>query len=838
MLLDRFRIVRFIGRGGMGEVYEAEDLHLGRIALKTIRTDLAGKAQVLARFRQEVQMARKVTSTSVCRIHELFTLPPGDRRGAAAFLTMEFLEGVTLAERLERDGPLPLEEAEATALQLCAAVRAIHDAGVIHRDLKSRNVMLVPRNGTTQAVVMDLGLARESAVAPDGEAGLTVPGAVLGTPQYMAPEQFEGTQVTPATDIYALGVLLYEVATGKTPFRGATPMGMAVRRAKRPTPASSVREKLPRHWDAVINRCLEFDPALRYQAANDVAEALRGRRVLRVWRMVGYAAAALLVAAAAAGIARSSIGWHLTRSSDPLAGDGPKHLAVLPFANIGNDPANLVTSDGLLETLTSRLSELDSSGKTLWVVPASEVRQRKVTEPRAMQSNELGVNFVVTGSVQREEKGVRLTVNLVDPRSLRQIGSVVISERDGDYSALEDGAVEKLAELLRIDARTADSDPTSAGQSCRLRTVSGSDGLPASLGPEREHREGQSPCLRRFHKTILEFNTGMAGLAEAYRLRDALDHNPKWVDLALQAANRALEADPKLEPVYVTLGKVHNNAGQYELAMEEFKRALNLAPRDADAIQGMAQTYQNLGRNQEAEAMFRQAIALRPDSWEEYFRLGNFYYASNRFRDAEWQYRRVLELVPDNMPAYTNLGTVLTNENRYAEARTVLEKAVALNPTYSAYNNLANVYFLEGRYTDAAAIFEKSLRLNNTDYEVWGNLGAACAAVPALAGRSRVAFEKAAQLAEQKVRETPDAEVQSELGSYYAHLKMPDKARVRLESAMALAPRDSDVTLTVAVAYATLNDPAAAKLYLKKALALGVSLEYAKRIPALRDSFK
>jgi Flp pilus assembly protein TadD len=249
----------------------------------------------------------------------------------------------------------------------------------------------------------------------------------------------------------------------------------------------------------------------------------------------------------------------------------------------------------------------------------------------------------------------------------------------------------------------------------------------------------------------------------------------------------------------------------------------------------MAQSYQRLGRNQEAESMFRRGTALRPDSWEGYLRLGNFYYTLRRFPEAESQYRRVLELAPDNAPAYINLGTVLTNENRYREARTVLEKAVALNPTYSAYNNLASVYFLEGRYADSAAIYEKALRLNNADYLVWGNLGAAYAAAPALANQSKGAFEKAAALAEQKAREAPDAAVEAELGAYYARLKIPDKARVRMESALALAPEDSTVVLTVAEGYAILGDHATAKVQLRKALALGTSLEYAKRIPALKE---
>lgn len=269
--------------------------------------------------------------------------------------------------------------------------------------------------------------------------------------------------------------------------------------------------------------------------------------------------------------------------------------------------------------------------------------------------------------------------------------------------------------------------------------------------------------------------------------------------------------------------------------MEEFERALNLAPRDADAIQGMAQTYQRLGRNQEAESMFRRATALLPDSWEGYFRLGNFYYNISRFPEAESQYRRVLELAPDNVSAYTNLGTTLTKENRYAEAQVVLEKAVALNPNYSAYNNLASVYYLEGRYADAAAIYEKALRLSSTDYVVWGNLGAAYSAEPALANKSKAAFERAASLAEQKAREVPDASVQSDLGVYYARLKTPEKARVRLESALALAPQDPTVVLTVAYGYAILGDTAEAKRQLRKTLELGTSLEYAKRVPELKD---
>ncbi len=833
LLLDRFRIVRFIGHGGMGEVYEAEDLQLGPVALKTIRTDLVGNPRMLARFRQEVQLARKVTSTNVCRIHELFLLPAGARRGAAAFLTMELLGGVTLAERIDREGALPFPEAEAAALQLCTGVQAIHDAGVIHRDIKSRNVMLVPRKGTVQAVVMDLGLARDSAIGPDAETGLTMPGAIMGTPQYMAPEQFEGTDATAATDVYALGVLLYEMVTGKRPFQASTPIALAVRRGKRLDPASSVRTGVPKHWDEVISRCLKYEPELRYQSADQVAAALRGREPHRGRRLVAYTAAALLVTASVTGIVRAPFGLHFAHNSSPLAGAGPEHLAVLPFTNVGNDPANRVIGDGLLETLTSRLSDLDSSGKTLWVVPAGAVRERKATEPGGAVK-QLGVDLVVTGVVQREDRVVRLTVNLVDARKMRQMGSATISGSDGDFPALEDGAVAKLAELLRIDSKDNGTPPHPRADPAAYQQY-----LEAMGYMHRWDQQGNlDKAITLFANAAKEdpqFHLSLSGLAEAYRLRYSLDHNQKWADLALDAANRALEADAGLESVYVTLGRIHISTGKYEVALEEFERALNLAPRDADAIQGTAQTYQKLGRNKEAEAMLKRAQALQPDAWEGYFRLGNFFYTRSRFLEAESQYRRVLELAPDNASAYTNLGTALTNQNRYSEARAVLEKALALNPTYSGYNNLASVYFLEGRYADSAAIYEKALKLSDADYSLWGNLAAAYAAVPALASRSAAAYEQAASRAENKAREAPDGVVQSSLGEYYAALKMPDKARARLESALALSPADPAVVLSAADAYAALGDREAAKLQLRKAVALGIPLEYAKRIPELKE---
>jgi serine/threonine protein kinase len=275
LILGRFKIVHLLGSGGMGDVYEASDLELGRVALKTIRSDIADNPDVLSRFKKEVQLARRVGGPHVCRVHELFVIPGAEEKSPSLFLTMEFLDGITLADKIRKSGALSWREAQAIGIEICAGLQTIHQAGIIHRDLKCRNVMLASRNGSTCAVLMDFGLARETR-SPTSEtiSSLTRPGVIAGTPDYMAPEQFEGTEVSPATDLYALGIVLYELVTGKHPFAASTPVEAAVLRGRRPKPASSIQRGVPHLCDEIINKCLEYEAGRRYQSAQEVADAL------------------------------------------------------------------------------------------------------------------------------------------------------------------------------------------------------------------------------------------------------------------------------------------------------------------------------------------------------------------------------------------------------------------------------------------------------------------------------------------------------------------------------------------------------------------------------------
>ena len=288
LVSHRFRIVRFIAQGGMGEVYEAEDLELGEpVALKTIRPEIAADPRAIAHFKREIRLSKKVTHPNVCRIfdiarHQKNPHGPGDSAQEVTYLTMELLRGETLAERLSRAGRMTGAEALPIVTQIAEGLEAAHRAGVIHRDLKSSNVALVPLDGDCgfRAVVTDFGLA----LPAEGSAGGALVG-YTGTPAYMAPEQVERGTITRAADIYSLGVVMFEMVTGTLPFFADTPTLIANKRLEQSAPSPrSVVPDLDRRWEQAILRCLERDPRNRFAAAADVGTALHPKPWPRVWR--------------------------------------------------------------------------------------------------------------------------------------------------------------------------------------------------------------------------------------------------------------------------------------------------------------------------------------------------------------------------------------------------------------------------------------------------------------------------------------------------------------------------------------------------------------------------
>jgi len=427
VVAGRYEIVRYIAEGGMGEVYAARDQKLqGTLALKTIRSEAARKAQALDRFLREVNVARRVTHPNVCRIYDVdehhWPAEEGvEPKAPITFLTMELLSGETLSSRLER-GAVPLEEARGIVDQMAQGLDAAHALGIVHRDFKSGNVMLVPgsKGGETRVVITDFGLAR--AMEKDADlSSISETGIVVGTPAYMAPEQVEGKPLTAAADLYAFGVVLFEVVTGQLPFSGGSAMSLAVKRLQEapPSPRKFVATLDPA-WEAAILRCLERDPADRFASAGDVVRALGGERVsagsgiaARRRRQRGVligGAVALAIALGLGVLAWRQRGPEATQPPAAAASGAPaaaaikprRSLAILGVQNASGRAEQQWLGTAIPEMLASELG----AGEGLHLVPAGDVA-------RVLRDLDLGKDMAALPKEALARAGRNLGVELL-----------------------------------------------------------------------------------------------------------------------------------------------------------------------------------------------------------------------------------------------------------------------------------------------------------------------------------------------------------------------------------------------------------------------------------------
>ncbi len=846
----------------MGVVYRALDIKLDRtVALKFLPEHVVSSSEEKERFLREARTASSLDHPNIGVIHGLEETGHGRH-----FIVMAYYAGETLTRKMLR-GPLTVGEAVDIAIQMGEGLAAAHAGTVVHRDIKSSNVILT-QSGV--AKIVDFGLARLTS-----STGSTQSISTAGTIGYMSPEQTIGKYVDQRTDIWSLGIVVAEMVTGKNPFLRDTPAGTIYAILNDPPlPMDEVPIDLLR----IIYRALSKEPATRYQSCREMVADLKEfrsqidpatdgqtssktatksttkpstisaaefRKQIEqasrpVWGVptapaskwnrwlaaVGGVVVVLAVLSFVPPVRDRIAGWF---------GRAEEHIAVLPFENVGHDPANEAVSDGLMDSLSSRLTNLEVGKQSLWVVPPTEVRRHKITDP-ASALRELGATVVVEGSLQRDGQTIHLTVNLVNTKTLRQIGSVPLEDRAGDFSSLEDEAVARVAKLMHIDATPE-----------MLRATGGAVNAGAyesylkALGyTQRYDKAGNLDlaiaALDNAVKADPRFALGFAQLGEAYRLKYQLDKNTKWIDEALANCQRAQQLDDRLPVVYVTLGHIHRNTGKYDLALQEYQRALQLDPRSADAVIGLAKSYGSAGRTADAEAAFKKAIALRPDSWDGYNYYGSFLDDNQRFEEAIAQFHHAIQLTPDNAPVYLNLGGVYSDmgQQHYPEAEQMLRKSLALEPSYPAYATLGYLYNEERKYAEAADAEEKALQLNDKDYLVWGNLSIAYEGLKDK-GKMGQAQDHEIALLEKAAQDTPrDASVQSTLGLLYARKKMREKAISRIQSALALLPEDPGVLENAGQAYEVLGERAQALQYIEKSLQKGYALAALKNTPDLQ----
>jgi len=555
ILLERFKLIRLIGRGGMGEVYEARDLRLdATVALKTVRGSLAGSADLLQQLRREVKLAQTVTHPHVCRIFDLHE-GAGPDGGPLAFLTMEYLDGETLAERIRRIGPVAPADAIPLLEQIAEGLAAIHAEGLVHQDFKPSNVMLVQETGSLNAVVTDFGIARRAA-GEGGDAGWPGDGGVIfGSPAYMAPEQRSSGRVTARTDEFSLALVSCEIVTGRLP-EGRALVGV------------------PRGWRPAIRRALALDPAARYADPLQFVAELSGRRRRRIRTRV-----ALLLAL---GLAALLLVVERPWTAPPSPAADRRSIAVLPLANLGASADDAYFSEGLAEDILTQLSKV----RGLRVISRTSTSvYRGTPKPLREVAAELGVGTVLEGSVRRAAGRVRITVQLVDARTDQHLWAETYDRDAREVLDVQSDVASKVAAALALQLTQADNARLRRGSTTNpdaydyyLRGVSKSDQW-WRLQNLREAKADLEKALELDPGYALARGRLAYCLAQLAAYHDVTDRS--LFERARKEAARALELEPSLGLPHLAEGVLHfSHLGEWNLdaAVREVERAQELEP--------------------------------------------------------------------------------------------------------------------------------------------------------------------------------------------------------------------------------------------------------------------
>jgi serine/threonine protein kinase/Flp pilus assembly protein TadD len=757
---NRFRIVRELARGGMGIVYEAVDEKLDRrIAIKCARRGFR------TRLPPEVRNAREISHPNVCKIFEFHTADT--HQGPIDFITMEFLEGETLSERLRR-GRLPAPEARAIALQLCVGLAEAHRTRVVHGDLKSNNVILAPgADGSIRAVITDFGLARGLETASK----TVQSGDAAGTPDYMAPELWRGEKASPASDIYALGVILYELASGRRPYAPEIPWQDRLIRNLPP---------VDRKWDRILARCLNPDPARRYQRADEVVTAFAPSRSRR-WLLAAAAAVLLVIVSTFVTLQRDKPPRQMVR------------LAVLPFES-SPDIAPLATR--LTQNASAQLARLQSSSQTRFsVVAPADVLSRKVDS--VAKSRGAGATYALHGTLVKKNEDFTLHVYLTDARS-----GANTKEWQARYKASELRYVPlALAGMttyaFRLPSVAEDATVSAAARQDYL------NGLAYVHGDMRI--DDAIKLLERAVAADPDSPLTHAGLAEAQWSKYLVTHETVWKVRVQESVRQAELRNLDLPEVHLVSGLLKADSSFLEMAEADYQRAIELQPNNGDAYRRLSGIYNRNNQPNEALAAIQRAVQLQPDYFKNHQQLGTLYILRGDYRDAVPEFQKMADLAPSLAQSHFALGAALGYLGRLPEAENQLRAAVHLEDSSDNEVTLGAILMDLGKPGEAISCFLRALALGPGSANLWLDLGLSY-------GResrerdAKAAFRSGLAIAEQDLIEDPrDKGERARLAYFAARLGDTGRADFEIAQTLQVSGDDSDVSLMAVLTYEALG---------------------------------
>jgi TolB-like protein/predicted Ser/Thr protein kinase/lipoprotein NlpI len=658
----RYQVIEELGKGGMGKVYRVLDTKLKEeVALKLIRYEIASDRETIERFGNELKLARKIGHRNVGRMYELL------EAGGTHFITMEYVAGEDLKSFIRRSRQLTVGTAIAIAKQVAEGLAEAHRLGVVHRDLKPGNIM-IDKDGNAR--IMDFGIARSLA----GQ-GITGAGVMIGTPEYMSPEQVEGKEADQRSDIYSLGVVLYQMVTGRVPFEGDTPLSVAVKqKTEAPPSPRTINPQIPEDLSRAILRCLEKEKEKRYQTAEEVLgdldriekgiptaeriiptkERLTSREITVKFRLEKLIIpAAALVAIAAIGIVLIKV---LPKKAAAPAAPSMRSIAVLPFENLGDPKEDEAFTSGISEdinTLLSKISELDVRSQT------SAMRYKETSLGIKEIGRELNVAYILDGSVRRADGQMRITARLIDAAADKTIWAEPYNRDLKDIFSIQNDIAQKIATALKATLTPAEKE--------RLEKKPTKDigayeyYLKGREYYSRYRKEDNEQAIELFKKAIEldpDYALAHAGLGDAYFQRVIRFEFPEaeWFERAVEEAQKAISLDPGLPEGYKALGGLYGSGkGWWKKAGEAFQKAFEANPNDAVACLSVGTYYYKVGEPDKAFPFLKKAIALRPGYAFPIYQLGRVYYQLDDPGQAENWLKKSLELQPDLDAAHERL---------------------------------------------------------------------------------------------------------------------------------------------------------------------------------------
>ena len=846
----RYEILSVLGQGGMGAVYKARDRELDRlIALKVIRPELATDPAILLRFKQELILSRNITHKNVVRIFDL-----GEADGIR-FISMEYIDGEDLRTILRRDGKFTPKDAISVVEQVCRALDSAHTEGVIHRDLKPQNIM---RDRHGRIVVMDFGLARSL-----GDSGLTQTGALVGTLEYMLPEQAMGSTLDQRSDIFSVGLIFFELLTGKAPYEADTAIASLMKRTREDARSvSDVDASVPRSLSAVVSRCLEREPANRYHSAVELLQQLttweanpnisaeqlskmishpivhRSRFNLdlpgKSWMWIS-GAVLMIVLAIFAG--RTLLNRGVTTGGEIAQGipslKQGKYVAILPLKIVGDQKTLGYVGDGIQEALAAKLFQL----KEIHLASADAVEKAAAKDlPLSKLAHELGVNLVLQGSVQGNSDKLRVTLSLDDASTGKRLWSGEFPGAPGDVLTLEDQIYGTVASALALKPTDEEQARVGAHPTENVKAYD------LYLQGRNTLRNGHSQDAYRqavglFEQAIEKdprFALAYTGLADSSIRMYGETKDSVWAQKATMAAQQAEGMSNNLPEVHLALGSVYATTGRNTQAVTELNRALELAPNSDEAYRNLGDAYNHSGQSDLAIATFQKAVAANPYNFENHIFLGNAYFGLGDNAKALPEFQKVIEIASDNPLGYEGIGNVYLREGKWSEAIPQYEKALTITPDSPTYSNLGTAYFWLKQYDKSTAMYEKAVAMTPNNEEFLGNLGDAYR-WSGHSDKASDAYAKAISLAFKELQVNPhSATIMGDLGLLYAKKGDAPNAVQYTDQARAISPDDVQLIYSEAQVKTLIGKPEEALKSLKLALEKGYAAQEAWNDPELQ----